>query len=158
MADPHELEAASVAQHHGHGPGVLELDPGLSIELGLIDVLHRLERHVAPLPPAQVERIRLSAVAVNPGFRGNPFEWTGWSALSIAVYNRNAFVVYVGDSGGGTLESRKFVVPAQRLVVLPFAGDVYSIGTDAANLAGGEADLVVMRFADVRDPAVYALA
>jgi|GEM_PF-3773098 len=153
-----ELAARSEATHRGRGPGALDLDPQLVMELGLIDTLDAIRGAVEAPPPPGVHRLRL-ANNVSAEFRGNPVDLPGFEARTIAVYNFNAFSLYLGVAGGsGTAEGRWAVIPANRLVVLPLESGIYSIGTDAANVAAAEAFVLVMRFAEVLAPAAYALA
>jgi hypothetical protein len=135
----------------------LDLDPKIAAELGLVTVLETIAEKLKERPNPAISRIRLSSAATDD-FRGNPVDLRGFHALSVAVWNANAFTVYLGvGSGGGTATSKLLVVPASKLVVLPVDDEVFSIGTDAANISAAEAAVVVIRFADVRDPAVYAL-
>jgi hypothetical protein len=152
------LAAEAAAKNQGHGLGSLDLDPRIAAELGLVHVFERIAEHLGPRPGPSISRVRLSSASTDE-FRGNPVDLRGFPALSVAVWNANAFTLYLGvGAGRGTATDRLLVIPASKLVVLPLDDEVFSIGTAAANIDSAEAEVVVVRFAEVKDPGAYALA
>lgn len=151
----HHLAERSEATNQGQGPG--SLDFALAAELGLIELLETIRANSQPNPTPALRRLVLSAAGKGES-NGNPADWPGKPALAVAVWNPNNFSVFLGAGAGtGTLERALHVITANRLVVLPLADEVYSIGTAAANVAGGDAQVVAYRFFEPLAPAAYAI-
>jgi hypothetical protein len=155
-----QLEAAGEATHSPLGdrsPSTLDLN--LASELALLEGLERVHATLdAHEHPAAIARLRLSAQGAGE-MVGNPADWRGFVARSVAVWNHNAFSVYLGSGAGtGTPERRIVTVTANRLVLLPIEDEVYSVGTDAANIAAADALVFAARYRQVFPPAAYAIA
>ncbi len=156
MDPTHDVEQASEQRHRGAGPG--SLDFGLAAELGLFETLENVQRAIGrpDLPPA-VARIRLAAAA-GSDLVGNPVDWHGFEARSVAVYNPNNAFVWVGVGGGQGAQGRALVkAPGRTLTVLPLEGELFSFGMPAAQVANGDLQIVAFRFAHVLEPSVHLL-
>jgi hypothetical protein len=159
----HHVELASL-DHQRHHPEHLSpstLDMSVAAELGLLETLEVIKAAHAPRPDPAQARITLSRNGQAGQPVGNPAEWTGFPALSIVVYNANAFAIQLGAGGSGSGDvsqpQRGVAIAGNRLAVLPIADEVYSFGTAAANVAAADAVVWAWRYATLLAPAVYAL-
>lgn len=132
-------------------------DMQLTHELELGELVHELLLELrGTRPGAETQKLLLSRTGAQANLRGNPVDWAGPRARTIAVWNPNAFTVQLGSgAAGGVAGSRQVDVPAKSLAVLPIEADVYSIGTADANLAGGDAEVWVARYEEALPPALY---
>lgn len=156
------IYAAAEDTHAGHGPhGPSSLDLNLAAELGLLASLEGIARAVGhDAPPPAVARLTLTTTNANgEQRRGNPVDWQGYRALTVAIYNANPFPVYVGQgAGSGTAGGANVVVPALALAVLPMEDNVYSFGAAASSLGSTDWPLYVIRYATALPPALFELA
>lgn len=156
----HEVEEAGYAAGIDGPASPSSLDLTRPTELRLLEALHVINAHVATTPDPAGQRITLTRFGQAGQAAGNPAEWAGFDALTIAVWNPNAFTVGLGTGGSGSGDPTRpgaIVIGASRLVVLPIADRVYSFGTAAANIAAADATVWAWRYAVALPPAIYAL-